>query len=267
MRKQMMCSLQKDVMEYVRNKKFLLFSSTIFFLCVFVLLATKMLPMLINTLINNAPYIVSDKDMLTSTMMSFFPEKLKANMGILSSDIIIFYGIVTILSTCNLIKNEIIKGMWIFPLSVGYKPFILIISKGIVYGTGAAFPSIIFYYTYYLIGNIYLLPDYSNTSAFANALVLGFTIFAVVYITIMLSTIYRRTIMAAVTMISLVAIAPDFLSLFKFGRYLPTYILTYLYQTKNLYTELVIPILITILIMFFLSVVVSKKSLNIEVIR
>ncbi len=267
MKKQLICSLRKDMIECIRKKKNLLFGSTLFLLCLTVFLATKIFPTLLNTLINKASYAISNIDIITSTLLAFFPENLKANMGVLSSDIIIFYGIVVVLSTYNLIVKEIKNGKWVFPLIVGYKPFVLIISKGIIYGVSSAFPCIIFYNLYYIIGNVYLISDYSIMVALINSLVLGLAMFVVVYITIMLSTIYRQSIMSVVTIIPFVAVAPDVFSLFEFGKYLPTHMFTFLYQTKNNYMELITPILITILLMIFLTKLASEKSLNIEAYR
>lgn len=267
MKKQLICSLQKDIKEYIRTKKNLLFSLTLFFLCLSVLIATQTFPMLIDALIKNTSHVVNDENTVISSLMVFFPRNLKDNMGILSSDIIIFYGIVVILSTYNLINTEIKRGKWIFPLSVGYKPFMLIISKGMVYSVGAAVPSVIFYNLYYMIGSIFLLPDYHMPSAFVNSILIGIAIFAIVYITIMLSVIYKQSIMSIVTIIPFVAIAPDIFALFEFGKYLPTHILTYLYQTRNDYNELFIPILTTLIMIFFLSILASKKSLDIEATR
>lgn len=267
MKNQLVCSLQKDIKEYIRTKKNLLFSLILFFLCLSIFMATQTFPMLIGALVKNTSHIVNGENTIISSLMVFFPRNLKDNMGILSSDIIIFYGIVVILSAYNLINTEIKRGKWIFPLSVGYKPCILIISKGMVYSVGAAIPSVIFYNLYYMIGNIFLLPDYHMQSMFLNSILMGIAIFAIVYSTIMLSVIYKQSIMSIVTIIPFVAVAPDIFVLFEFGKYLPTHILTYLYQTRSDYNELFIPIFTTLFMAIFLSILASKKSLNIEVTR
>jgi hypothetical protein len=43
--------------------------------------------------------------------------------------------------------------------------------------------------------------------------------------------------MSAATMILFVSVAPDIFTLFSFGKYLPTHILTYLYQAENNHIE------------------------------
>lgn len=267
MRKQLLCSIRKDLSEYMRARKNLLFSGTLFGLCAMVLGATCLLPSLIDALIKTAANIISDTGTITNTLASFFPDKLAANMGVLSSDIAIFYGVVAILSTYNLISREIQAGKWIFPLSVGYRPFVLVLSKGLVYGLGAAFPAVVFYNLYYFVGSMYLTADYPLEVAVVNSLVLGFSVFAVVYITIMLASVYKKSIMSAATMILFVAVAPDIFALFSFGKLFPTHLLTYLYQSGSNIIEIVIPAVFTLVIAGILTVISAKKASNMEITR
>lgn len=267
MNRQLFCSIKKDFIEYMRTKRNILFGFTLLFLCGMVFGSTKFLPPLIDSLMENAAHMISNTETIESTLVAFFPNELKANMGILSSDIVIFYGVVIVLSTYNLVVKEIVGGKWIFPLSVGYNPFTLIFSKGIVYGFGAAFPSVIFYNLYYFMGSLYLSPDYELSSAVINSLVLGFAIFSIVYLTIILAAIYKQPIMSAVTMILFVAVAPDIFALFSFGEYLPTNILTYLYRSNFNLGEIILPIVLTIVLEILLTVIAAKKSINIEVAR
>lgn len=265
--KQLLCSLHKDVKEYIRCKKHFILGSVLLTLCIMVFGATNFLPSLINELIKNAAYIVSDIDSIKGTITTFFPRELAANMGILVSDIFVFYGIVVILSTYNLIPKEIAEGRWIFPLSVGYDPFILILSKGLVYSMGAAVPCVVVYNLYYCIGNIYLYPDYVLTTSMINSIVLGISIFFIAYFTTILSSIYKHAIMSACTMIMFVVIAPDIFTLFSFGKYLPTYMLTHLNQSSNNFQDLIIPVILTIIMAILLTSLAAQKASNIEVSR
>lgn len=259
MRKQLICSIQKDIREYIRLKKNLLFSFTILLLCAMVFCATKFLPSLISSLTENASHIISDSENLGVTIARFFPNSLKANMGILASDIAIFYGIVVILTTYNLIVKEVSDGKWIFPLGVGYSPFVLIVSKGFVYGIGAALPSLVFYNLYFLLGSTFLLADYPISTALTNSLVLALAMFLIVFLTILLASIYKQAILAAATMILFVVVAPDIFALFSFGKYLPTYMLTYLYQSNDNFPSLIIPIVITFAVTVVLTYFAAKK--------
>jgi hypothetical protein len=267
MRNQIFCVLQKDLKEYMRTRINLRFSVTLLGLCAMVLGATCYLPDLIGKLVKMAANMISDTANLSSTLATFFPKTLKANMGVLASDIVIFYGIVVILSTYNLTSKEIKDGKWIFPMSVGYKPFSLILSKGLVYGVGAAFPSAVFYNLYYFIGSLYLSPDYIMVDAIVNSMILAFSIFSIVYITIILASIYKQAITAVITIIPLVAISPDIFALFSFGKFLPTHTLTYLYQSRNNVYEILIPTIATVVIAMILTFFAARKSSTIEVVR
>lgn len=61
-------------------------------------------------------------------------------------------------------------------------------------------------------------------------------------------------------MILFVSVAPDIFTLFSFGKYLPTHILTYLYQAENNYTELVIPVVGIIALAALFTIIAVKKS-------
>jgi hypothetical protein len=267
MKDQLLCALRKDGVEYMKKRKNILFAATLLFLCLMVYLSTEFLPSLISALMENASHVISDSETLESTLLTFFPKELRANMGILSSDFTTFYGIVIILSTYNLVGKEIRSGKWIFPLSVGYDPFVLIFSKGIVYGLGAALPATVFYNLYFFLGSTSLTVDYACTTALVNSVTLGFACFSIVYLTIMLSSIDRQPFMAAATMILFIVLAPDIFSLFSFGAYLPTHILTHLYRSDDQWTGLIVPILTTLLAEVVLTVIAAKKSLRIEAAR
>ena len=267
MNKQIFCILQKDFKEYKRTRTNLVFGITLLGLCTMVMGATYLLPSLVDKLITAAAEMVSDVNTITDTLTTFFPGNLKANMGILASDIIIFYGVVVILFTHNLISKEIKEGKWISPISVGYKPFNLIMSKGLIFGLGAAIPCVAFYNLYFFVGNMYLVPDYKLIDAISNSLIMGFSIFSIVYITIILASIYKQAITSAITMIPLIAVAPDIFTLFSFGKYFPTYMLTHLYQSSSNISNIIIPAIFTLVIAMVLTVVAAKKSSIIEITR
>ncbi len=267
MKSQLYCAIKKDIKEYLRSKKNLLFALTLFLLCAMVFFSTKFLPTLIISLTEKTSNLITNADILKNTLLSFFPSELKANMGVLASDIAIFYGIVVILTTYNLIIREIKNNKWIFPIGVGYKPFALILSKGVIYGIGSAVPAAVLYILYYFIGSIYLVSDYPISVAISNAIVLGVAMASITYITIVLTTLLRHPIMSATTMIGFIAIAPDIFALFTFGKYLPTHLLTYIYNSSNNLVEVVIPIIELLFIMTVISCLASKKSRTIDITR
>ena len=68
-------------------------------------------------------------------------------------------------------------------------------------------------------------------------------------------------------MIGVVLVAPDVLSFFKFGKYLPTYLLTFAYTMSAEVTDLIVPIIGLValcLILFYMS---ARKLMKIEVSR
>ena len=103
--------------------------------------------------------------------------------------------------------------------------------------------------------------------AIVNSMILAFYIFSIVYITIILASIYKQAITAVITIIPLVAISPDIFALFSFGKFLPTHTLTYLYQSRNNVYEILIPTITTVVIAMILTFFAARKSSTIEVVR
>ena len=266
MKSQMICAVKKDIKELLRTKKNLMYSGTLLFLSAFFLAATKFVPTLMYKLFESASHMITDVNDIEAMLGSFFPQNLKANMGVLASDIIIFYGFLSVFSTYNLVVKEIEEKKWIFPIGAGYKPYILNVSKGIVYGLGAALPCVVFYNIYNLVGRIYLKANYLFIDASKNSLVLMFSIFWIVYIAIIMTPIFKRTLMSVMTMLTVIVVAPDVFAIFEFGKYLPTHLLTYLYRARTEIEELVIPSIITVLMAVVLTIVSSKKVKNINVV-
>ena len=83
----------------------------------------------------------------------------------------------------------------------------------------------------------------------------------------MLAAIYKQAIMSAATMILFIAVAPDIFSLFSFVKYMPTYVLTYMYKANSNAIELLFPSIFTIIIATLLTFLASKRTVKIEVAR
>ena len=258
----MLFCIRKDTKEFFRTRKNIIFSITILGLCAMVFLATLSLPTLIEALLNHSSNIFSSPEELPELLQSFFPQDLKANMGILASDIIIFFGIVAILTTHNIVNREQQSGRWIFPLGAGYTFFELVFSKGLVYGIGAALPCSVFYNTYGMLGRLYLIPNYKIKYMVLNSLILGYVIFFTVYITIIISARAKHTLSVATTIIMIILFAPDILALFSFGRYLPTHLLTFLYRSGSDVIEIILPLIFCVLLQIVLTINLSKRRLR-----
>lgn len=267
MRKQFLSCIAKDSKEYIRSKRNILFSSTLLALCVFVLCSTKLLPGLVQLLSEKASHMIASPDTLAETLNTLFPGNLKANLGIFASDVVVFYGLVAVLSCYNLIPQESRTGRWIFPVGVGYHPNWMVLTKGLVYGCGAAFPLVVFYNLYYFVGSMFLTPDLSWQTALINSAVLGFCMLVIVYLTVILAAISKRPVSTAISVIVTVVAAPDIFSMFAFGRYLPTHLLTYTYTAAENPAQLILPLATTILVSVLCSLLVSGKTIPVETNR
>lgn len=267
MKHQLICCIRKDVKEYLRSRRNVLFCLTLLSLGIMVLGATKLLPDLIRRLTETVSGVVTDPSSVSDTLLAFFPTDWQKNMGIFASDVAVFYGIVTVLSCYSLIVKEIQAGKWIFPLSAGYQPMTMIFSKGLVFGAGAAGPVVVFYMLYYFAGSTLLQGMYPLPNALIHGLTLGFAVFAMVYIAILLSAVCKRAIMAAISVLMVVLAVPDILTLFSFGKFFPTHLLTFVYTASDVWEQLIIPAAGTGLCCVILTVIAAKKASKIEVLR
>lgn len=258
MKKQFICAVKKDIYEYMRGKKNLLLAGTLLMISIMMIFATKFLPTLINSAIQNLPSMITNSDTIASTISDLFPNNLKDNMGIFSSDVAIFYGTVVIFSTYNIISREIAVGKWIFPICSGYRPYILVLSKAFVYSLGSAFPCLVVYIAYYFVGGSIIENNYLFSTAIINAVVIAIAMFFITFITILLSSIYSKPALAATTMLLFVIVAPDIFALFSFGKFLPMHLLSFLYMSNSNSIELIIPILICLAVSVVLTVVTIK---------
>ena len=259
MKKQLILALKKDILEYIREKKFFLYSGTLLCITIIMILVSRFLPDLMNAAINNIPHIISNVETIVNTISDLFPNNIKENIGIFSSEIIIFYGSFVIFSTYNIISNEIKRGKWILPLCSGYKPITLVLSKSIVYPFFIALPCFIFYNFYYLICISFLENNYYFTTVIINSFILFFIIFFSAFATILLSIIYSKPFLSATTMFVYVAVAPDIFVLFSFGKFLPTHLFSYLYMSGCNFIELIIPILLCVVLSIILIVLTIRK--------
>jgi len=107
----------------------------------------------------------------------------------------------------------------------------------------------------------------SNEKAFASSVVMCIAVAVIVVIIILSSILYRNSITAAVSMILIVMVAPDVLTYFTFGKFMPTYILTFVYQMSDVYIDLVIPIVEITVICALLMLSAMNKLRRMEIAR
>ncbi len=264
---EIICVIRKDTKEYIRSRKNVYFALALLAIGAFVLLTTMFFPSLISMLSDKAPEMITDTKSLDSMMSNLFPTDVRGSLGIWASDVAIFYGIVVILMTQGLIRKEIRSGKWIMPVASGYSKKTLLIAKCVVYGAGAAFPVFILSNVFYFASSSILENNVGFSEVLTASVVLSITMAGIAVITILTSVLYRHSITAGLSMILIVMAAPDVMTFFAFGKYLPTYLLTYVYSMSNNLTDLIIPLFELIFIVLALFAVSSRKISTMELSR
>lgn len=84
----------------------------------------------------------------------------------------------------------------------------LLHSKSIVYSAGMSFPVFVIYNMYYIVSSAILKNNYNVKVTLVNSVLLSFVMLVIVYITMMLSVIYKKPIFAAITSLLIVVFAP-----------------------------------------------------------
>ena len=258
---------QKDFKEILRGRKNVYFALTLLAIGAMIILTTLFSPNLISALGDKAPDMISDSKSLDDLMKNLFPNNVLGSVGIWASDVGVFYTIVVTLVTHGIISEELKNGRWIMPVAVGYDRRVLLASKCIVYGASAAFPVLVLTNLYYMMASTILEGGENISFPIFQSLSLSIAIGGITIITILLSVLYSHSISAAVSMIIIVLVAPDVLTYFKFGRYLPTYLLTFSYTMSTNALELLIPFAELVILCIILFIFASNKIVKTEIQR
>lgn len=261
--RKLICCIRKDRLEYIRSHKNLLCVGVLLLRAVMILATTATLPILLKKAMQKGTIFSKDAS-ITEFMNRFFPSDIKGSMGILASDIGVFYGLLVIFIAYNLMPEELQNGKIILPLCAGYSRKYIFLSKLIVYGGMMAFPVFPVYTLYYLIGSTFLVDNFSLSSAIISGLIMAFGIFSLINFTITLSVIFNKKIVPLAFMAGVILVVPDALSFFSFGKYLPTYLFTFMYQGNTNYQEVIIPVFTMILLLMILDLygLFSKKKIS-----
>lgn len=262
-----LCCLKKDIFEIVRNKRIMIFNGLLIAISAMVLLTTILFPDLIGMLAEKAPDVMSDGTQIEQLMEKLFPQSLKENMGVWAADVGIFFTVIIALVCGYIIPIEIKDGKWILIVGAGYQREVLIGSKVVAYGMAVAVPTVLVYNLYYNVAGLFLTSNYPITTAIINSIILAFAMFSIAGLTILLSVIYKNPLLGVVTVITTVIAAPDILTMFSFGKYFPTYLLTFVYNSSDNWGELFIPTTILIVVEWFCYKMAVKRSLKIDIAR
>lgn len=264
---QLMCCIKKDILELTRQKRTFLFNGLLASVTIMVLGSTLGFPFLIELLTKRVPDVVADGSQLQQVMVKLFPQTTRENMGIWSSDVVIIFTIVISMLCGNVLRKEVETGKWIMVLASGYSPWKLLISKILVYGIYLSVLIMLGYNIYYSVGSYVLIDNFTRVVAVGNSIVLAIAVFFITTWSITLSVIYKNSIMAILTVIITVLVAPDIFSLFSFGRFLPTYLLTFVYLSLERFNELAIPFILLLLLQIGGLYIAVKKIDQIKITR
>ena len=265
--KTLIACIRKDIFEFLRQKKNIVCMVVLIGLGSMVLCVTNVFPTLLTQLSIKSPNLVSDPTAMDGMFAKMFPSDMRGSLGILSSDIGVFYTIVVVLMCHTLLPSEIRKGKWIMPINSGISASKLVASKCLVYSTGMAFPVVVVMNLYYYIASYFLINNMEWSNVLINSFVLGIAIASIVSITITTSLICRHSIVAALSVIIVVSTVPDILTMFAFGKWFPTYLLTFVYNSESNPALVMVPILIMIVIIIVLYFISVKRCRLIELTR
>lgn len=256
--------VRKDVLEFLRLRKNLICAIVLLGIGAMVLCTTLFISSLLAQLSIQAPNIISDPKSISDLMEKLFPKDIQGSLKIFASDIGIFYSIVACFMCHMILTDEVRQGKWIIPLNAGIKKTCLIGSKCLVYSVGIGFPVFIVYIVYYYAASIFLSGQCNLSIALLNGAVLSAAVAGIVMMTLLLSLLYRHSVLAALSVVIVVMVAPDVLTFFSFGRWFPTYLLTFTYTLSDDIGSLLLPCMMFIVLLLCTFFFVNKKYASIE---
>ena len=118
---------------------------------------------------------------------------------------------------------------------------------------------------YYMISSQTLHFDYSFTVALGNALILSYAEFLICINTIILSSVLPKKNATLLIMLFFVIGVPDLFHYFHIGKFLPSYLLTYVYNSYSHFLDILCPAVLGALEILLLNIIVIKANLFIAV--
>ena len=244
------CCIKKDIKEVIRTGKVITFVLVAFGLALMILMFTF--------LFSDIPEVMWEQlsafniGSLEEVMASMYPKSARESTGIFAYYIGFFFSLVVILVTFNILPKERAQGKWIIPLQQGYERSDIIFSKCLVYGVLTGLVVILAYFFYYTVANIYMERNFPFGNALVCGIVHGFNLCFIVIYTMIFSLIWKNPVIAAVSMLATIILVPDIAIYFSFGKYLPTYPLTFVYDSSDRYGNLVAPFILNLGILLIL---------------
>ena len=101
-------------------------------------------------------------------------------------------------------------------------------------------------------------------NAFMCACIHGLNIFFIVSFTCFLSVCFKSSIVAVISVLGSVLFVPDIMNYLPIGKYLPTYMLTFVYESRSDYGSILGPLVLNIMLLiiaYYMAVIkVSSKK-------
>ena len=259
--------VKKDISEYLRYHRNIMCLIVLMGIGAMVLITTMFFPGLISQLAVKAPNMITDPVAINELMTRLFPQDVRGSLMIFSSDVGLFYTIVVCLICHSMLPGEIKNGQWIIPVNAGIKKRNLLASKCLVYAAGMAFPVFVIYNLYFYTASTLLVANCKFEVALLNGAVLSLAIAFIAIVTILSSVLYKHSVIAALSVIIIVMVAPDVLTFFSFGRLFPTYLLTFSYTLGENITTVIFPAVIMVIVSYVLFIFALRKCEKSEIIR
>lgn len=252
------CCIKKDIREVLRTGKLILF--------ILMAVGVGIMIMGFTIIFTNIPDALTqelqdfDISSLESMMSTLYPKIVRENMAVFAYYIGFFYSLVMILVCHNILPKERKKGKWVLPKEQGYTVRDIVTGKVLVYGSFAGISVFVCYMIYYFIACTFMTRNMTLGNAFICALIHGLNICFILDYTMLMSVWFKNGIVAAISMIGTVLFAPDILSYLPFGKYLPTYMLTFVYESLDTYSELIIPLIVNVICLVITYLIAIKRA-------
>ena len=255
------CCAIKDIKETLRTGKLVLFFALAFGIAVMIMFFSVFFENIPDSVTAELPGF--DIESLEDLMSTLYPKMIKESLGVFSYYIGVFFSLIIIIITHSILPKENTDGKWILPIQQGYSIKDFIISKCAIYGTFAGFAVFCSYIFYYAAANTFMEHNLSFGNAFINALIHGLNIFFIICYTMLMSVLLPSPVLASISMIATVLFAPDLLKYFTIGEYMPTFMLSFVYDSRNDYGMLIGPLVLNIFllaILYFATMVKIEKT-------
>lgn len=247
------CVIKKDIKEILRTGKMALFLILAFGIAFMILGFTVLFSNIPDSLTTELPGL--DIESLESMMSTLYPKILSTSIGVFSYYIGFFFSMITIIVSHAILSKELATGKWHLPIQKGYSVKEFILSKCLTYGAFAGVSVFVSYIFYYIVAYTFMERDMSFGNAFISAIILGLDIAFILSYTILMSVGFKNPIIGAISMIGTVMFVTELVRYFSFAKYLPTYSLNFVYDSRTDYIEVIWPILLNVMLLVMTFVI------------